>query len=71
MIADSNQSILPDHFEDAVGDDKHLAGHFASPANHVARSEDGRAHFEHQVVQEFRLALFKDAHLQNDTKIFI
>lgn len=68
MNAHSLHLALPDHFEDAVGNDEHLSGHFASAANHVARRENRGAHFEHQIVKKLRLALLEDAHLITQKK---
>lgn len=56
---------LPNDFQNSVGYDEHFTGHFSSSADHVTRRENRGTHFEHQIVQEFRLAFFEYAHLNH------
>ena len=55
---------LPDNFEQPVSNDKHLSGHFSLPTNQVPWGEDERPHFQHQIMQEFRLTLLENRYLE-------
>ena len=55
--------MRPDDFEEAVCDDEHLTSDLALATDEVARSEDERLHLQHEIVQELRLTLLEDRHL--------
>jgi len=60
---------LAEDLQDAIGDDEHLAGHLALPADGVARREDVGLHLEHEIVKELGLALLENGHLLQHAEV--
>lgn len=67
VIDDCNSQVvsIPDNFHKTICYDEHFSRHLALSADQITWREDVSPHFQHQIMQKFRLALLENSYLEN------